>query len=781
MRFLPRQGAKRHGAGITATALTCLTALMAIFSAPANASTGLGGPQMLFTSSAAYCSPPEAILISALDLKFFRENRTLEFDISAASVQDDLRVVVSVDVNAYGLGLFSLSIDLCDTLAVLCPLPNYQFQGAGVFAVPQQFVDQIPTIAYTVPDLEAVATVQLRDTNNAVVGCVQATLSNGKTTYQPAAKWAVLGVLLLAFVSSLLHTVIASSLGAAQWRIVDVFTTIQHIVMAALLSLDYPAVYTQFARNFAWAVGLIDIPAVQRSILSTRKSTGGSQDGTFGTLLKAESGKQYNPFTSGSLYKAATPSSLSFFKLPEGAQQVGNSSYLSYNRLASPISFKLTSLAKRQIYAPNTGPGGQIAENSNDNYLPLISTNTPNPIGLGYFSELNNVSPASAFLTVLVSLAILFAILIGICLVIFAFASIVRLITRRRSGRAATWSSRLTGRSFLGMLCRPIFGRFLIATFQVFLVFAFWQWLRGDSWVPDFLAAVFLVVYLAGIFAIYFPVFRAVRRGSKEELFYGEMPPANASSVSKRWGAIAHPFRPKYFWFGLVFFLVYFIRAAFIGFGQGRGHALRQSIGLAATDLIFFLVLCICRPGRDKTSDFVMIVLLIFRVISWGLCIALTPLADIQTIPRVVLGFALIVVTGLPIIFLFFLTVWDLFSPFIRKRQWNSTRIGDAELDEKSTWRPHDFGAVGRDARYDGTQHSAVGTEPTSSGSSDNMAPSNDSDARAPMQQTHTQAAPTPAPATLGARPIPTHATSGLSTQSGQSVYYDARQTSAVV
>ncbi|CDR98721.1 hypothetical protein [Sporisorium scitamineum] len=687
------------------------------------ANTGIGGTQMLYTSSAVYCSPPEAILISALDLKFYRENRTLEFDISAASVQDDLRVSVSVNVNAYGLGLFSLAIDLCNTIKALCPLPNYQFTGAGVFAVPEQFVQKIPSIAFTVPNLEAVATVELTDPNNTVVGCVQATLSNGKTTYQPAAKGAVVGIFLLAVVSSLLHTSLASSLGAAQWRIVDVFTTIQHIPMSALLSLNYPQVFLEFARNFAWSIGLINIPAVQRSILSTREKTGGAKDGTFGALLQAETGKQFNPFTSAgvasgasSAYTSTRP--FSFLSLPGNVSQEANVSsrtYAAYSRLIDPVSFHVTNLDKRQVYAPYTGPGGQIAQNVGSDYLPVISSNTPPPIGLGYFAELNNISPKSAFLTVLVSLAMLFAILVALCIVIYVFAGILRLITLRRRGRVAAWSSRLTGRSFLGMFCRPLFGRFVMATFQLYLVFAFWQWLRGDSWVPDFLAAILLVVHLVGIALIYAPVFIASRRTGKEELFYGSTPPANAGPVAKKWGAIAHPFRPRFFWFGLVFLLVYFIRACFISFAQGYGHGLRQSIGLAATDLLFFLVLCVCRPGRDKTSDFVMIFLLVFRVISWGICIALTPLADIETIPRVVLGFALIVVTGVPIIFLFLLTVWDLISPFIRKRQWSATRIGDSEMHTDSEYT---FGAVGG-ASGGGVSHgqSEVGSVPSAQSS----------------------------------------------------------------
>ncbi|TKY86514.1 hypothetical protein EX895_004663 [Sporisorium graminicola] len=799
-----------------------LSIMLASLPSTTAVNTGIGGTEMLYTSSAVYCSPPEAILISALDLKFYRENRTLEFDISAASVQDDLRVSVNVNVNAYGLGLFSLAIDLCDTVPALCPLPNYQFAGAGVFAVPEQFVQKIPSIAFQVPNLEAVVTVELTDPNNTVVGCVQATLSNGKTTYQPAAKWAVVGVFLLAFGSSLLHTSLASSLGAAQWRIVDVFTTIQHIPMSALLSLNYPQVFLEFARNFAWSIGLINIHAVQRSILSTREKTGGAQDGTFGALLQAESGKQFNPFTSAgvasgasSAYTSTRP--FSFLSLPANAGQQANASsnsssssaYAAYSRLVEPVSFHVSNLGKRQVYAPYTGPGGQIAQNVGSDYLPVISSNTPPPIGLGYFAELNNISPKSAFLTVLVSLAMLFAILIAVCIVVYVFAGVLRIITLRRSGRVAAWSSRLTGRPFLGMFCRPLFGRFIMATFQLYLVFAFWQWLRGDSWVPDFLAAILLVVYLAGVALIYAPVFFASRRIGKEELFYGSTPPANAGPVARKWGAIAHPFRPRFFWFGLVFLLVYFVRACFISFAQGYGHGLRQSIGLAVTDLLFFLVLCICRPGRDKTSDFVMIFLLVFRVASWGICIALTPLANIETIPRVVLGFALIVVTGVPIVFLFLLTVWDLFSPFLRKRQWSATRIGDAEMHNKET--EYAFGAVGgAEAGAGGAQlaasHGQSEAESVPSGARSSHSATSSENGAGP--ESHSRQVPTSTPATgtgaaAGApaaaagqpvehdanpttaeqqrqqqhlsRPPPLHANSAVSNVSGQTVYYDAR------
>lgn len=92
-------------------------------------------PPLLFlslpvTSSVAYCSAPFAILVSDLRLHFFPDNQTLEFDLTAASVQDNLNVSLAININAYDLGIINADINLCDLLGgILCPLPQYEFSG----------------------------------------------------------------------------------------------------------------------------------------------------------------------------------------------------------------------------------------------------------------------------------------------------------------------------------------------------------------------------------------------------------------------------------------------------------------------------------------------------------------------------------------------------------------------------------------------------------------------------------------------------------------------------
>lgn len=59
--------------------------------------------------------------------------------------------------------------------------------GYGTYPIPAQYTDDIPGLAYTVPNLEAYARVQLlRQETGEVAACLQATLSNGKTTKHKA-------------------------------------------------------------------------------------------------------------------------------------------------------------------------------------------------------------------------------------------------------------------------------------------------------------------------------------------------------------------------------------------------------------------------------------------------------------------------------------------------------------------------------------------------------------------------------------------------------------------
>ncbi|KAE8211451.1 hypothetical protein CF327_g4801 [Tilletia walkeri] len=644
---------------------------------------GFFGPDQLFTSSVAYCAPPELILISSFDLRFFRENSTLEFDIAAASVANNVSARAAVSVNAFGLGIFNVNLDLC-TIAngILCPLPTYNFNGGGVFPIPSQFASKIPTIAFKIPDLEAVATVQLIDQNDRIVACLQATLSNGHTTYQKAAIWGTVGLALLAAGSSFLHSAIPASVGAAQWRIVDVMAAIQHVAVVSLLSLTYPVAFSSYASNFAWSIGMINIAPLQNSITSTRRATGGYQTATFGNALEADGGRKYDPFLPRRSLSDWAPSS--FTLGGKGSvhpqtlvRQLNESDPASllrdihFNEHSSVTPLNKTFLgalpsrllAVERIYAPNTGPNGQLLQASKGGPLPIIQPNVTMEEGIDLFAERLDIAPANVFLTVLVNFMILFGFMLAALAVFYILARFFSkvLSTPNWAQRFIKWSQ------FGGSFVTAFIGRYLLITFPILLIFAFHQWKYGDSWVPHMVAGIAIGVFAAGLATFFVPMFIHARRSGKEALYYpDDLPPAEAGRVPKVWGSFAHPWKPKYFWAYLLFLFWSVIRACFIAFAAHHGFL--QAVALLAFELVLFVILCVFRPARNKAGNAVTILLCLSRAISWGICVAFTHKANVKTIPRVIVGYVLLVATGIPIILLVFLTVIDLFTPFLPRR-----------------------------------------------------------------------------------------------------------------
>jgi hypothetical protein len=169
--------------------------------------------------------------------------------VTASSLRSDLRVALALNLTVYGMQPLSLDLKLCDLAKAVCPLPLYNFSGQGRLPIPSSFSSKIPTIGYSVPDLEAFAQLELRrvDTGE-VAACVSATLSNGWSMRQAGATWAAVGVILFSVVTSVLWSISRERWSGTetgywadkeQWRVVDIITFVQMIGISALLNLNY--------------------------------------------------------------------------------------------------------------------------------------------------------------------------------------------------------------------------------------------------------------------------------------------------------------------------------------------------------------------------------------------------------------------------------------------------------------------------------------------------------------------------------------------------------------
>lgn len=209
------------------------------------------------------------------------ETADLTFNISAKSIAKALNATLNFQLTAYGIDAVpGTSIDLCSLFnGVLCPLPIYDFVGSATVPVPATISSgiKVPSIAYVIPDLEATAIVRLVDNSDgSEAACLKVSLSNGLTTRQTGAQWALGGVALLALL-------VGS--GRRKERLLQIFTFFQFCATSGMLSIQYPLVLTSFTSNFSAYLGLIYIESFQLGINSLRKRTGGNLAGLGGSLV----------------------------------------------------------------------------------------------------------------------------------------------------------------------------------------------------------------------------------------------------------------------------------------------------------------------------------------------------------------------------------------------------------------------------------------------------------------------------------------------------------------
>lgn len=689
-----------RGALMTGWCGVAAVLLLALASVPtpavaANSRLNLGiDNDYLYTSSAAYCSQPGALLVNGMGLKFMRRNNTLDFDLSANAAAKNANASVDLHVYAFGMDLFELQLNLCSIgSGELCPLPTYNFTGSGLYHVPPQFATKIPSIAYTALDLEALAVLRLTDVqSNNTLACLQVTLSNGRTARQKGIVWGTLGAVAFGIVAALFHTAWVDSLGAAQWRIVDLVWTVQQPVFVSFITLIFPRVFHQYSLTFAWSAGLVFIESVQASILSTRTRTGSYDTGTYSfgpTLveqLQAQMVRFSNLFAASRLGARGQTHSTNATAILGSAvpQLMHHRRWLRRRQEVPPQIYDYASHAQQPAkYAPNTGPGGELQKSSTPSSIVWAAKDTDfEDLGVSYYSTNLDISPKSMFLTLLVNwLLVLCAVLAAVALTALAWRVL-------RAWCAPPGHATYSGgraRSFAVQVVRPVGIRLLEILTPIMLVSIFYQWSHSGSWVAHFVAAITAVCIAAFWLLALLPMLLYVKRTRDAHSLYfsGSSSPWDTKAPAARLGSLAHPWRPRFYWFTAVVLLCHVLRACFLGFPQGNDYGLRQTVGLAVVETLFLIVLCVCRPGRDKTTDFVQIVLAIFRVLTIGVCIALTTTLNVWAIPRAVLGYALIVLTALPIIFIFCTVAWDAVSPLLRRRlRYRATEHSDAAREK---------------------------------------------------------------------------------------------------
>lgn len=294
--------------------------------------------------------------------------------------QANINVSANLFLNVYGMHPVNITVDICQLLnGALCPLPVYVFNGSETLALPSSIKvsDEIPKIAYKIPDLEAFAQLTLTEVGTGEMkACIQSTLSNGWSTHQPGVTWSIGGLALLALFSATWQSFLSDSI--APFRLLDLLGLYQTIASSGFLDLNYPVIYRAFTLNFSWAMGLFSqspTSSIQNSVTNMRHLTGGNLAGSTADDSVALVNRKLSPYSGA-------------FTVPE--------TLISAVQALPHIDL---SLSTRQALTPRSAPP------------PTVTPQSSNVLDAGVPIYVNTIgiATANAFMTVFFSALILIA------------------------------------------------------------------------------------------------------------------------------------------------------------------------------------------------------------------------------------------------------------------------------------------------------------------------------------------------------------------------------------
>ncbi|KAG7663241.1 FLC1 [[Candida] subhashii] len=235
--------------------------------------------RLLSANSLVQCMDNSQISPSYFNVTFNPDDRSLRYNLDLTSSLNTY-VTAHVEVYAYGFLIIEKDIDLCSLgWKQFCPVYPGPLQVDSIEYISKEYADQIPGIAYEVPDIDAVVKVLVLDQSTGEqLSCIQSSFTNGKTISQTGVKWATavvagLGLLIAAILSTFGNSNAASHIAANS---ISLFLYFQSVVVVSMQAVErVPPIASSWSENLAWSMGLIRIEFMQDIFRWYIQATGG--------------------------------------------------------------------------------------------------------------------------------------------------------------------------------------------------------------------------------------------------------------------------------------------------------------------------------------------------------------------------------------------------------------------------------------------------------------------------------------------------------------------------
>lgn len=566
--------------------------MLAPFILLASAPLGVLAADVLKTNGYSSClTGPSDIKVNRLDIQFDRSSKKIVFDVSGTNEKEQ-KVMAKLIVNAYGKEVYNKPFDPCDEktkVDQLCPVPKGTFGAKGEQTIDEKYLANIPAIAFTVPDIDSQATMQLTAKDGGQdLACITSQVTNGKSLSTTGVQYVAAGIagaaLLLTGASAFAS---AGTTGAATSSPTfgDVIGWFQAMALNGMMSADVPGVYRSWSKNFAFSTGLIEWESMQKSIDNFRGKTGGN----------------------------LTQNNVGFLQ---------NATLVHVDQNVS-LTKRALLFARDEL---NTNLNGTEGGEDDNKVVHMVK-------GIQGFVEEYKIPDGNAFMTILLVFAIVIAaITVGILL----FKVILE-----------TWAlfgsfpKRLTGfrKRYWWTLAKTLTNLILLL-YGVWVLYCVYQFKNGDSWAAKTLAGVTLAAF-TGILAFFtWKIWSIANKfkkleGSSEALY-------DDKEVWRKYSMFYENYKKSYWWLFIPAIIFMFARGCVIA--GADGHGLAQAAGQLIVEALLLIVLLWARPYSLKSGNWINIVIQVVRVLSVVCILVFVEELGMSQTTKTVTGLVLVVV-----------------------------------------------------------------------------------------------------------------------------------------
>ncbi|KAK4186471.1 putative flavin carrier protein precursor [Podospora australis] len=622
---------------------------------------GVLGADILQTVGFNNCDGKAAVSVQKAEIKYNNDDKTVTFDVAGTSTQIQ-NVTAVLNVTAYGQNIYSNAFDPCDAATFvdqLCPVPAGTFSARGTQKIPAEFASLVPSIAFQIPDIAAMATLQLESRESGEkIACLQAQVSNGKTASVPAVSYVAAGIAGAALImtgisaagaafsgaSAAASGATAGGMGTISPSFTEVFGWFQGMAMNGMMSVNYPNVYRSFSKNFGFSTGLVPWNSMLESIDSFREATGGN----------------------------LTENSVQFLRnatlvFPDGSS--------TGPALAKRAFDQFVYLARRQIETN-------------------IDTTTPPPVeggapptetirvavtGMQAYVQQLSIPSGDTFMTVLLIVAIVIAaIVVGVLLVkiILEFWALFGSFPKSLSGfRKHYWGS--IGRAITHLI---------LLLYGIWVLYCVFQFTHGDSWAAKTLAGITLFLF-TGVLAFFsFKIWITARRLKNME---GDVAGLyEEKSIWVKYSLFYESYRKGCWWIFIPTIVYMFAKGFALAITDGNGMV--QTSAQLIVEGVMLIVLVWSRPYERKSSNVVNITIQVVRVLSVVCIFVFVEQFGIAQTTQTVAGVVLIAVQSALTGILAILIAWNAISACCKKNPHRQRRKEMEKMQQRDTLTPLD-------------------------------------------------------------------------------------------